>query len=76
MLFTHAKGSCLRSRPMETVSINEAGEIFFFTSSDLEQIEQVTESNVSGVAHDQSTAWLDMLKTNYAAGTCSSTLES
>lgn len=56
MLVTHAKGRRLRSRPMETAGINDAGEIFFLTSSDAQFIDQVTESNYVGLCYARTEA--------------------
>ena len=45
MAVTVDEGGHLRSRPMQTVAVNDLGKVFFFTTADSEVVKELTEND-------------------------------
>lgn len=55
MFTTHGEGGHLHSRPMEICHVTDEGDVFFFTTTDSDSTEEITEHgyvNLSIVNHD------------------------
>lgn len=51
MLVTKTKNQHLRSRPMLTAGVNDAGDIFFFTTVDSDLCQELTEHNYLNLSY-------------------------